>query len=91
MKPTTIVDLTIRYINGDEQHFAFTPEAGVAERANLASRLHRSFSADPIVIELADRVLFIPLQNVKNIELSPVPSKLPEGALLNVREVQRLG
>ncbi len=84
----TIVSLTIRYINGVEQHFEFIPQVGVGGQVNLASRIERSFTTDPLVLELEDRVLFIPLANVQNIEISPIPAKLPEASILNVRKVK---
>lgn len=82
-----IVSIKIRYLNGDEQQFQFIPEVGPGEQANLGTRIHKMFSADPIVIELADRVMMIPLHSVQNIEISPVPAKLPDGSILNARQI----
>lgn len=83
-----MVSLTIRYINGSEQRFEINPEAGIADQATLGSRIHKVFSSDPMIIELSDMVLMIPLHSIQNIEISPAPRKLPEGAILNARQIQ---
>ncbi len=83
-----IVSLTIRYLNGSEQHFEINPEVGIADQATLGSRIHKIFSSDPMIIELSDRVLMIPLHSIQNIEISPPPRKLPEGSILNARQIQ---
>lgn len=83
MTEQTKVILSIRYVNGDRQKFEFIrPQA---EQANLASRLHKFFGSDEIVLELEDRLLMIPVQNILSLEIYPKPSKLPDGAIKNAR------
>jgi len=85
-----IINLTIHYTNGKEQHFEFIPpEVRVGEQANLGTRLHKMLTADPIILELADKLLVIPVHNIQNIEISPIPPKLPEGVIHEMREVKK--
>ena len=89
-KQDRIITLTIRYTNGKEQHFEFiSPEGTVAEQANLGTRLQKMLTADPIIIELADKLVVIPVHNIQSIEISPVPPKLPEGVIHPMREVKK--
>lgn len=85
-----IINLTIHYTNGKQQHFEFIPpEIRVGEQANLGTRLHKMLTSDPIILELADKLLVIPVHNIQSIEISPVPSKLPEGIIHEVREIKK--
>jgi hypothetical protein len=38
-----------------------------------------------LILELEDRLLVIPFQNVEYIEVAPSPDKLPSNAIRNVR------
>lgn len=85
-----IINLTIHYTNGKQQHFEFiSPEVRVGEQANLGTRLHKMLTSDPIILELADKLLVIPIHNIQSIEISPVPPKLPEGIIHEVREIKK--
>jgi hypothetical protein len=85
-----IITLTINYTNGKQQQFEFIPpEVRVGEQANLGTRLHKLLTADPIIIELADKLLVIPVHNIQSIEISPVPPKLPDGVIHPMREVKK--
>ncbi|MEG4169844.1 MULTISPECIES: hypothetical protein [unclassified Microcoleus] len=85
-----IINLTIHYTNGKQQHFQFSaPEGTVGEQATLGTRLHKMLTADPVILELADKLVVIPVHNIQSIEISPVPPKLPEGVLYPMREIKK--
>ena len=84
-----IINLTIHYTNGKQQHFEFMPEVRVGEQANLGTRLHKMLTSDPIILELSDKLLVIPIHNIQSIEISPIPPKLPEGIIHEVREINK--
>lgn len=77
------VRLTIRYINGESDYFEF--DSPQEETATLASHIQRVLNSKELMLELGDRLLVIPMQNVQIIELSPVPLKLPDLVICNVR------
>ena len=93
MQPTNqdrIITLTIHYTNGKQQHFEFIPqEISVGEQANLGTRLHKLLTADPIIIELADKLLVIPVHNIQSIEISSVPPKLSEGVIHTMLDISK--
>ena len=85
-----IIDMIIHYTNGKQQHFQFiAPEGTVGEQATLGTRLHKMLTADPIIIELADKLVVIPVHNIQSIEISPIPTKLPEGVIHPIREIKK--
>ncbi|ERT04527.1 putative bifunctional phosphoribosyl-AMP cyclohydrolase/phosphoribosyl-ATP pyrophosphatase protein [Lyngbya aestuarii BL J] len=77
------VRMTIRYINGESDCFEF--DSPQEEKALLASHIQRVLNSKELMLEIGDRLLVIPMQNVQKIELSPVPLKLPDIAIRNVR------
>jgi hypothetical protein len=82
MNQGTKAFLKIRYVNGTEQKFEFTVQA---EALNIATRIKDALSANQLILELDDRVLILPFQNIQSIELTPRPDKLPPIALKGVR------
>lgn len=82
MSDTSKGMMTIRYVNGNENRFEFTR---VDDTMNVATRIKEVLSANQIMLELEDRVLIIPLQNVQSIEVSPPPEKMPPNVIKNVR------
>ena len=74
--------MVIRYVNGNEQRFEFERQE---EALNIASQIKELLSANQLILELEDRVLVIPFQNVEYIEVAPSPEKLPSNAIRNVR------
>lgn len=74
--------LTIRYTNGTEQKFEFM----VQEKSlSIATRIQDALSANQLVLELEDKVLIVPFQNIQYIEVTPLPDKFPPIALKGVR------
>jgi len=77
--------LTIRYVNGNEEKFEYTP---MEDTLNIASQVQEFLKGNQILLELEDRFLIIPLQNIQSIEVSPPPGKLPSNVLKNVRVIK---
>jgi len=76
--------LTIRFVNGSEQKFEFTrPE----ESASIAQRIQDALSANQLLLELEDRLMVVPFQNILTVEVSPAPPKVRGNVLRNVRSV----
>ena len=74
--------LTIRYMNGTKQKFEYTR---TEDALNVASRIQDVLKGNQLLLELEDRFLIIPLNNIQSIEVSPPPAKLPPNTLRNVR------
>lgn len=48
----------------------------------IAATIKKALEADKIMAEVEGRLLVIPVRNIKYIEVSPAPQKLPKGVLL---------
>ena len=72
--------LTVHYTDGTEQRFEYTR---AKEDVNLAAVIQEALKSNQLVIELQDRMLVIPMQSIKTIEVSPPPSKLPRFVIRN--------
>ena len=77
--------LTIRYANGAEQKFEFPRRQ---DTHSIAAQIKDALSANQILLELEDRFLIIPFQNIQSIEMMPPPAKLPANAIRNVRIIE---
>ncbi|MGL5081552.1 MAG: hypothetical protein ACRC8A_08690 [Microcoleaceae cyanobacterium] len=81
----TIFSLKIYYLNGESQSFEFPKPQG--ETATSASYIQRVLAAKELMLEVDNRLLVIPMQNIQRIEFSPAPQKLPDTVLQGVRQV----
>jgi hypothetical protein len=72
--------LTVHYTDGTEQRFEYTR---AKEDVNLAAVIQEALKSNQLVIELQDRMLVIPMQSIKTVEVSPPPSKLPRFVIRN--------
>jgi hypothetical protein len=48
----------------------------------IASTIKKALESDRIMAEVEGSLLIIPVRNIKYIEVSPAPPKLPKGVLL---------
>jgi protein involved in temperature-dependent protein secretion len=76
--------LTVRYVSGVEQKFEFTAEEQ-SNLARMATYLQKLLNSRELIIQLEDRLLIIPFQNIQSLEISPPPPKLPDVTFRNVR------
>jgi hypothetical protein len=77
--------LTIHFVNGSDQEFEFTrPE----ESASIAQRIQDALGANQLLLELEDRLLVVPFQNILTVEVSPPPPKVRGNVLRNVHLVK---
>ncbi|MFQ5936094.1 MAG: hypothetical protein ACE5LB_06790 [Acidiferrobacterales bacterium] len=77
--------MKIRFTDGTEQNFEF-PQQG--PETNMAARIQEMVSSKVLMLELEDRVVVIPYQNIQSIDVLPAPSKLPSAALKGARRLK---
>lgn len=83
MSETRMVQITVYYINGEIQQFQF--ESETSDQSSLASRIQKMLNADKLMLELEDKLVIIPMQNVQRFEISPSPLKTPDTVIKGVR------
>jgi hypothetical protein len=76
--------LTIRYANGQIDVFEF----GLQSRDSLikAQGIKDLIEADKLIIELEDRLMVIPYNQVNSIEVTPLLGHLPKRTIRNARQ-----
>lgn len=74
--------LIIRFMDGTEQMYVFPAQS--AESATVGDRIQEMLSARHLLLEVEGRLVAIPFQGVKAVEVSPPPEKLPPGVIRGV-------
>ena len=74
--------LIIRYMDGTEQLYIFPPQE--SDPFTAGERIQEMLSARHLMLEVEGKLVIIPFQSVKTIEVSPPPDKLPAGVIRNV-------
>jgi hypothetical protein len=82
MEKTNTGTLEIHYNDGSDMQVEYVRQEEVS---NIATRIGEAIESNELLIELEDKLLVIPLNNIKYIEISPAPSKLPKFAIRNAR------
>lgn len=76
---------TFHFTDGTKLTLRWSRQAG-SDPAEIASTVRKALESDRIMAEGEGRLLIAPVSNIKYIEVSPAPQKLPKGVLLGARE-----
>ena len=76
--------MTIHFVNGKEIKFEFPPKE---DQYSIGALIQEALKANQILLELEDRAVFIPFQNVQQVEISPPPQKMPPITIRNAVQV----
>lgn len=72
---------TIYFMDKTKLTLRWPRQAG-NDNIEIASTIKKALESDRIMAEVEGRLLIIPVRNIKYIEISPAPPKLPKGVLL---------
>ncbi len=78
--------LKIRYTNGTEKTFAFRPLEGKVDLTTLMTHLHRALDSRRLLLQMEDRMMVIPFDNLESIEVIPSPTMTIADALQVIHE-----
>jgi hypothetical protein len=62
-------------------------DAQTQDPAKAVQNIRKAMDADKIMIEIEGQLFLIPLNNVKYMQISPSPDKLPDGVIKGARLV----
>ncbi len=85
MSNSNTAHLKLCYMDGTEQRFEYVQ---AQETQSLSSRIQDVMKLNQVIIEVGDKLLVIPMQNLKAIEISPAPKKLPNFVIRNARLIE---
>lgn len=77
---------TIIFMDGSKLSLRWPRQAGT-EATTIAASIKRALEADRILAEVDGNLFVIPIRNVKYIQVTPAPEKLPGGILLGAKIV----
>jgi hypothetical protein len=77
----TTVYGTIYFMDKTKLTLRWPRQAG-NDHIEIAATVKKALESDRIMAEVEGRLLIIPVRNIKYIEVSPAPPKLPKGVLL---------
>ena len=77
--------MVIRFVDGTEEVLEFALPS--QENANLVARIQEGLNAQHLIVEVDGKMVVYPFHNIKAIEVSPLPEKLPRVALKKARLV----
>jgi hypothetical protein len=70
--------MTVFHTDGSKTSFSFPKQA---DPVSMAGEIAKALDKDKIVVEADGAMFLIPLGNVKYVQLTPAPEKLPSGVI----------
>jgi hypothetical protein len=71
---------TIFFMDGSKVSLQWPQQAG-KDPSTVAANVKKALEADRILAEIGGSLLLIPIRNIKYIQITPSPDKLPAGVL----------
>lgn len=78
--------LKIRFTNGNERVFAFSPLEKQVDNTTLFGRIHKMLDSRRLLLQMDDRMVLVPFDNVETIEILPAPGMVVPEAIHVVHE-----
>ena len=75
---------TVFFMDGTKLTLSW-PRQGRSDAATNVSNVKAALEADQIVAEVDGSLLVIPFRNIKYVQVTPAPEKLPAGVLRGAR------
>jgi hypothetical protein len=71
--------LTIHFTDGSKLSVTFPKQTDMLYK--IVSRVEKALEADKLAIEIGGELFVIPMNNIKYMQVSPAPDKLPESVV----------
>jgi len=79
--------LLVRFMDGSKLTFRYPRQAG-EDAATIVANVRKALEADRLLVEVDGNLLFIPISNVKYLQVTPAPDVLPPTTLRHARLVE---
>jgi hypothetical protein len=83
---TRTAGLVVRFMDGSKLALRYPKQAG-EDPSTIVANVRKALEADRLLVEVDGSLLFIPLANVKYIQVTPAPDVLPATVLRHARLV----
>ena len=71
--------MTIHFTDGSRLSVAFPKQS--QDNLQMASRIQKALDANQLAIEVDGEMFVVPMSNVKYLQITPVPEKLPDSVI----------
>jgi len=85
MSDDVIVRMTVKFINGSEEHYEFPRQ--LVDESIITKKIQEALDSRHLIIDLNSKVQFFPMNNVLSIEITPPPVKLPSNTIRDAKLV----
>ena len=81
MNDDVSVDMTVKFVNGTEEHYTFSRQMTEEDAHILVNKVQEALDAKHLIIDLGSKIQIMPMNNILQIEVTPVPVQLPENCI----------
>jgi hypothetical protein len=81
MSDDVSVSMTVKFVNGTEEHYTFPRQMTEEDAHVMMNKIQEALDAKHLIIDLGSKVQVLPMNNILQIELSPPPVKLPANCI----------
>jgi len=81
--PPESAQLTVTFTDGTVQTYAITQSQG--DDTQMVSRLKHITESNCLMLEVDHKLIMLPMQNIRSVELSPSLPKLPDTVLKHLK------
>ena len=75
------VDMTVKFVNGTEEHYTFPRQMTEEDAHSMVNKVQEALDAKHLIVDLGSKIQIMPMNNILQIEISPVPVKLPKNTI----------
>lgn len=75
------VEMKVKFVNGAEEHYTFPRQITEEDAHILVNKVQEALDAKNLIIDLGSKIQIMPMNNILQIEVTPVPVKLPENCI----------
>jgi hypothetical protein len=84
--PAPLAHLTVTFMDGTVQVYGLNEMQG--DDLQMASRIKTMMESNFLALETDQGLILMPMYNIRSIEVSPAPPKLPDTVITNVSIVE---
>ena len=75
------VEMKVKFVNGTEEHYTFPRQITEEDAHILVNKVQEALDAKNLIIDLGSKIQIMPMNNILQIEVTPVPVQLPENCI----------
>ena len=73
MSDDVSVNMTVKFVNGTEEHYTFPRQMTEEDAHLMVNKVQEALDAKHLIIDLGSKIQIMPINNILQIEVSPVP------------------